>query len=375
MNVVAGDDVKGKVTIRLIDVPWDQALDIILFSNNLGKMRMGNVIRVAPVETLKKEEEEVLSAKRNKEKLEDLVTELIPVNYSTAQELQTQIKNILSDRGSISIDTRTNTLVVKDIPSNIAEARRLVETLDMKTPQVVIEARIVEASTNFSRELGIKWGGTLPPAQISGTTTTLGIQGGIGTDTVANFPVASPTSAITFNLANMGDITNLDVELTALESAGEGQIISAPRITTLDNKEASIEQGLRIPYLKLTAEGTATTEFIEANIKLSVIPHVTADGHIKMNIKASKDSPDSSITVQGVPAIDKKEAITEVLVEDGDVVVIGGIYSIEKTDNVDRIPVLGKVPILGYLFRSTEKTDDRRDLLIFISPKIVQDRV
>jgi len=375
LNVVAGDDVKGKVTIRLIDVPWDQALDIILFSNNLGKMRMGNVIRVAPVETLKKEEEAVLSAKRNKEKLEDLVTELIPVNYSTAQELQTQIKNILSDRGSISIDTRTNTLVVKDIPTNIVEARRLVETLDMKTPQVVIEARIVEASTNFSRELGVRWGGTLPPAQISGTTTTLGIKGGIGTDTAASFPVTGATSGITFNLANMGDITNLDVELTALESAGEGQIISAPRITTLDNKEASIEQGLRIPYLKLTAEGTATTEFIEANIKLSVIPHVTADGHIKMNIKASKDTPDSSITVQGVPAIDKKEAITEVLVQDGDVVVIAGIYSIEKTDNVDRVPVLGKVPILGYFFRRTEKSDDRRDLLIFISPRIVQDMV
>jgi type IV pilus assembly protein PilQ len=191
---------------------------------------------------------------------------------------------------------------------------------------------------------------------------------------VADFAVTNPTSAITFALSNMGDITNLDIELTAMESAGEGNIISAPRITTLDNKEASIEQGLRIPYLKLTAEGTATTDFIEANIKLMVTPHVTSDGHVKMNIKASKDTPDTSITVQGVPAIDKKEAITEVLVEDGDVVVIGGLYSIEKTDTEDRVPLLGRVPILGYFFKSTAKTDDRRDLLIFISPKVIQEK-
>jgi type IV pilus secretin PilQ/predicted competence protein len=379
LNIVAGDDVKGKVTIRLIDVPWDQALDIVLFSNNLGKMRMGNVIRVAPVEVLKKEEEEVLNAKRTKERLEDLVTELIPVNYSTASELQTQVKNILSERGSISVDTRTNTLVIKDIPKNITEARQLVETLDKETPQVIIEARIVEASTSFSRDLGIKWGGQAgldsagnPTIQIGGGRSTIGIKGGIGTNTVANFPVAGPTSAITFNLANLGDITNLDIELSALESAGEAEIISAPKITTLDNKEASIEQGLRIPYLKLTAEGTATTEFIEANIKLSVTPSVTSDGHIKMNIKASKDSPDDSITVQGVPAIDKKEAITEVLVKDGDIVVIAGIYTIEKGHRTERVPLLGKVPVLGWLFKRTEKDDDRRDLLIFISPKIVQ---
>ncbi len=384
LNIVAGEDVKGKVTIRLIDVPWDQALDIILFSNNLGMMRMGSVIRVAPVARLKKEEEEVLSSKRTKDKLEDLVTELIPVNYSTAQELSTQVKNILTERGSVSIDSRTNTLIVKDIPRNVAEAKELVENLDTKTPQVIIEARIVEASTNFSRELGIKWGGEAgydsagnPDIQIGGEGSTIGITGSVPgaspTNTAANFPIGAATSAITFNLANLGDITNLDVELSALETAGEGEIISAPRIATLDNKEASIEQGLRIPYLKLTAEGTATTEFIEANIKLTVTPHVTNDGHIKMNIKASKDTPDDSITVQGVPAIDKKEAITEVLVRDGDIVVIAGIYSIEKTDNIERVPLLGRVPILGYLFKKTIKSDDRRDLLIFISPKIVEE--
>jgi type IV pilus assembly protein PilQ len=377
LNVVAGADVKGKVTIRLIDVPWDQALDLILFSNNLGKMRVGNVIRVAPVDILKKEQEEILTSKRTKEKLEDLVTELIPVNYSTAQELSVQVRNILSERGAVSIDTRTNTLVVKDIPRNVAEARKLVVSLDTRTPQVIIEARIVEASTNFSRELGIKWGGSLGPERIGGETGMIEVSGSVpGTspaDTVANFPVVSPTSAITFNLTSLGDITNLDVELSALESAGEGEIISAPRIATLDNKEASIEQGLRIPYLKLTAEGTATTEFIEANIKLTVTPHVTADGHIKMNIKASKDTPDDSITVQGVPAIDKKEAITEVLVKNGDIVVIAGIYSIEKSNNVDRVPLLGQIPILGYLFKNTTKSDDRRDLLIFISPRIVKE--
>lgn len=373
LNVMAGDDVKGKVTIRLIDVPWDQALDLILFSNQLGKMRMGNVIRVAPVEVLKKEEEQVLTSKRTKEKLEDLVTELIPVNYASAQELAVQVKNILSDRGSVSVDSRTNTLVLKDIPRNIAEARELVTTLDSRTPQVIIEARFVEAATNFSRELGIKWGGSLPPTQVGGTNTDVAIKGGIGVDTVADFPVPGPTSAITFALTNLGDITNLDIELSAMEESGEGEIISAPRIATLDNKEASIEQGLRIPYLKLTAEGTATTEFIEANVNLRVTPHVTNDGYIRMNIKASKDSPDDSIMVQGVPAIDKKEAITEVLVEDGDVVVIAGLYSIERANNVQRVPLLGKIPLLGFFFKKTDIQDDRRDLLIFISPKIIGD--
>jgi len=384
LNIVAGEDVKGKVTIRLIDVPWDQALDIILFSNSLGMMRMGSVIRVAPVARLKKEEEEVLSSKRTKDKLEDLVTELIPVNYSTAQELSTQVKNILTERGSVSIDSRTNTLIVKDIPRNVAEAKKLVDNLDTKTPQVIIEARIVEASTNFSRELGIKWGGQAgydsagnPDIQIGGERSRIGITGSVPgaspSSTAVNFPIGAATSAITFNLTDLADITDLDVELSALETAGEGEIISAPRIATLDNKEASIEQGLRIPYLKLTAEGTATTEFIEANIKLTVTPHVTNDGHIKMNIKASKDTPDDSITVQGVPAIDKKEAITEVLVKDGDIVVIAGIYSIEKSDNIERVPLLGRVPILGYLFKKTIKSDDRRDLLIFISPKIIEE--
>jgi type IV pilus assembly protein PilQ len=342
-------------------------------------MRMGNVIRVAPVEVLKSEQEQLLSSKRTKEKLEDLETQLIPVNYSTAAELQAQVKNILSERGSISIDARTNTLIIKDIPTVVAEATVLVERLDTRTPQVVIEARIVEAATNFSRELGIKWGGTSDTVELGGGPGTIGIEGSAPgaspADTVADFAIDGATSAITFNLADLGSIANLDIELSALEEAGEGEIISAPRITTLDNKEASIEQGLRIPYLKLTAEGTATTEFIEANIKLIVTPHVTNDGHIKMTIKASKDSPDDSITVQGVPAIDKKEAITEVLVENGDVVVIAGLYSIEKANNVDRIPLLGNVPLLGALFKSTEVTDDRRDLLIFISPKIVQQTV
>jgi type IV pilus assembly protein PilQ len=379
LNVVAGENVRGKVTIRLIDVPWDQALDIVLFSNSLGKMQMGNVIRVAPVDVLKREQEELLSAKRTREKLEDLVTALIAVNYSTAGELQGQVKNILSDRGSVSIDTRTNTLIIKDIPTVVTEAKQLITSLDTKTPQVVIEARIVEASTNFSRDLGIQWGGTLGPERIGGERGTVQVSGPLDpasttvTGTMARLGVDSATSAITFNLANLGDIVSLDVELSALETAGEGKIISAPRITTLDNKEASIEQGLRIPYLKLTAEGTATTEFIEANIKLTVTPHVTNDGHIKMTIKASKDSPDDSITVQGVPAIDKKEAITEVLVQNGDVVVIAGLYSIEKTDNVSRVPLLGKVPVLSWLFKRTEIEDDRRDLLIFISPKIIQE--
>ncbi len=379
LNIIAGEDVKGKLTLRLVDVPWDQALDIILQSNDLGKVRIGNVIRVAPIDKLKKEEEDVLAARRAKEKLEDLSTELIPVNYATAKDLQEQIKEILTDRGTVGVDERTNVLIVKDIQSAINEAKELVASLDTKTPQILIEARIVEANANFTRELGVIWGGTATKihgnrANPKGTSTISG--GLLGTDTLINLPVGNPAGAISFGwLSDVVGLRNLDITLHAMEESGGGKVISSPRIATLDNTEAYIERGDRIPYLKITEEGTVTTEFIEANLKLVVTPHVTNDGNIKLKIKASNDEPDFDRAVQGVPTIKKKEAVTEVLVRDNGVVVIAGVYDIDEGKTQMGIPFFSRIPLFGWFFKYEKKTLIKEDLLIFISPKVLKDWV
>lgn len=380
LNIIAGDDVTGKVTMRLVDVPWDQALEIILQSRNLGMTRVGNVIRIAPNETLKKEVQAELEAKRAKEKLEDLELELVPVNYASAKEILSQVKSVLSDRGDVKIDERTNILIVKDIPRNIAAVKDLVKALDRKTPQVLIEARIVEANLTFQRELGVKWGFLVGGGKatagggISGTST---LDSSKTTHGLVNLPAVPKvgTAGIFEFLFSRGTISELDIAISAHENQGDVKIISSPKIATLDNKEAYIEQGLRIPYIKYTAEGTATVDFIEANLKLTVTPHVTNDGHIKLSIKAKKDAPDSSITVLGTPSIDKKEAASEVLIKDNGVVAIAGVYSIEKTEGDEGIPLFKKIPLLGWLFKRENKEDKRKDLLIFISPKIIKDEV
>jgi type IV pilus assembly protein PilQ len=387
LNIIAGDDVAGKITMRLVEVPWDQALDIILQSKNLGMTQVGNVVRIAPREALKREIQAELEARRAKERLEDLVVELIPVNYATAKEIMPQVKSVLSDRGDVKVDERTNTLIVKDISKSIPAVKNLVKSLDTKTPQVLIEARIIEASVGFQRELGVKWG-----FLAGGGKATVG--GGMGgtsnlttpatpTHTVLDLPAVArtavpggiATSGIIEAIFSRGTLKVLDIAISAHENQGDIKIISSPKIATLDNKEASIEQGLRIPYLKLTTEGTVTTDFIDANLKLTVTPHVTNDGNIKMVLKVKKDAPDWSHTVEGVPMIDKKEAISEVLVKDNGVVVIAGVYSIEKSSGEDGIPLFNKIPLLGWLFKREVKDDLRRDLLIFISPKILKDEI
>ncbi len=379
LNIIAAEDVKGKVTIRLVDVPWDQALDIILQSNDLGKVKIGNVIRVAPIDKLKKEEEDALAARRAKEKLEDLSTELIPVNYATAKDLQDQVKGILSERGTVAVDERTNVLVVKDIKSAIHEAKDLVVSLDTKTPQVLIEARIVEANADFTRELGVIWGGSATKVHgdrdnPKGTSTLSG--GLLGSDTLINLPLDAARGAISFGwLSDVAGLRSLDIELQALEDSGGGKVISSPRIATLDNTEAYVERGDRIPYLKVTEEGTVTTEFIEANLKLTVTPHVTNDGNIKLKIKASNDEPDFDRTVQGVPTIKKKEAVTEVLVKDNDIVVIAGAYDIDEGKSQRGIPFFSRIPIFGWLFKYEKKSFVKEDLIIFISPKVLKDWV
>jgi type IV pilus assembly protein PilQ len=373
-NIIAGDDVTGKVTMRLVDVPWDQALDVILSARNLGKTEIGNVIRIAPIETLKREEQSTLEAKRSKERLEDLTTEVIPLNYVTAKEITAQVKSILSDRGDVRVIEQTNALLVKDIPKKIDEVKRILKEVDARTQQVIIEARIVEANMTFQRELGVSWGLQLQAGKLTNSQTTL--QGGLTGNKVVDMPALpaiGTAGIIDFLFTSVHALRQLDIQISAHEADGSVKIISSPKIATLHNKEASIEQGLRIPYLKLTTEGTVTTDFIEANLKLTVVPHITSDGHVKMYLKVRKDAPDPTITVQGVPSIDKKEAITEVLVQDNGMVVIGGIYTINKSSNLEGIPLFSKIPLLGWLFKRSTKDDERKDLMIFISPRIVKE--
>jgi type IV pilus assembly protein PilQ len=377
LNIITTEDVKGTVTVRLVDVPWDQAFDIILQSKNLGVERIGNVWRIAPLERISAERKLRAEAAKATEEVEPLVTEIIQVNYSTATELAPKVKDLLSSRGSVTVDERTNALIVKDIKSNLITAKDLVRILDAQTPQVLIQAKIIEATLNFGRELGIQWGGSFDD-----TTGDVNISGSgdspAGGDWAVNLPAsvgAGAGGAIEFAIANLTNTRYLQARISALESKGQGRVISSPRITTLDHTEAYIEQGLSIPYIKLTEEGTATTEFIDANLRLQVTPHVSADGHIKMELLVSKDAPDYTNTdIYGTPAIDKKEAKTEVLVKDGEVVVIGGIYEFEKTGTVDAVPLFYKVPLLGWLFQTKTKGQDKRELLIFIAPHIVQPR-
>jgi type IV pilus assembly protein PilQ len=383
-NIITGDDVTGKITMRLVDVPWDQALDVILQARSLGMTKVGNVIRIAPLESLKKDIQTELEARRAKEKLEDLVTELISVNYATGKEILPQLKGILSDRGDIKVDDRTNTLIVKDIPRNIVLAKNLVKSLDTKTPQVLIEARIVEATLTFQRDLGISWGflaeekqGNKTQSSVGGGTgSTSSLRGSdVNTRKLVDLP-ATGGSIFEFLFTSDYGLKNLDVAISAYESQGNAKVISSPKIATLDNKEASIEQGLRIPYTKLGADGTPTEDFLEANLKLTVTPHVTNDGHIKMSIKVKKDEPNyGKVSIYGTPSVDKKEAITEVLVKDNGVVVIAGIYTIKKDEGTSGVPLFSKIPVLGWLFKKESKTNETKDLLIFISPKIFKDQI
>ena len=394
LNIITGDDVAGKITMRLVDVPWDQALEIILQSKSLGMTQVGNVVRIAPREALKREIQAELEARRVKERVEDLVVELIPVNYATAEEIIKPVKNVLSERGVVEFDKRTNTLIIKDISGKIPVVKNLIKSLDTKTPQVLIEARIVEANVSFQRALGVKWGFLLGGNKSDGTMGKATAGGGtLGTGSsltapatvthnvvdlpAALAPGAGGTAGIIEFIFQSGSMKALDIALSAHEDKGDVKIISSPKIATLDNKEASIEVGLKIPYRVESTTSSAVSEaFMEANTKLTITPHVTNDGYIRMIIKVKKDAVSTEfISALGTPAIDKKEANTEVLVKDNGVIVIAGIYSIEKTEGSQGIPLFGKIPLLGWLFKRENKDDLRKDLLIFISPKILKDEI
>jgi type IV pilus assembly protein PilQ len=389
-NIVVADDVSGKVTIRLRNVPWDQALELILRSKGLGQEDLGNIIRVAPMATLEAEAKQRADRKKSQHIAEDLVVQLIPVNYATADMLSQRVKDILSERGNVTVDARTNTLIVRDIASNMGKVRTMVSTLDTQTPQVLIESRIVEANTRLAREVGIQWGGTAQFAPATGNGTGLafpnqvrvagaaGNQAADGTASNPNYAVNLPVGigfgsggGLGFVFGSAGGALQLNLRLSALESQGAVKTISAPKVTTLDNTTARISQGISIPFSQVSAAGT-NTSFVEARLSLEVLPHITADGSVLMTIKAENNQPDPSNSgSNGQPAIQKKEATTQVLVKDADTTVIGGIYVRASSSSTNGVPLLSKIPLLGVLFKNYRELETRNELLIFITPRIL----
>ena len=397
LNIVSSDDVGGKVTVRMDRVPWDQALAAILQSRGLGAILYGNILRVAPLKTIQAEREAALQAQRASIELQDLNILTLPVNYADANDIATHIKEVISDRGSVTVDSRTNSLVIKDIEEGLRQARLLALALDSQTPQVLIDARIVEVNTNFSRSAGIQWGGNLNFSPATGMPTGLffpnaiglsggksapvlqsgGTQGTEGLTTfttdpnwVVDLPASSDDGSLGLALGSLTSVINLDARLSALESTGEGRVVSSPSIQVLTNEEAYIKQGARVPYETASLRGTQV-QFIEATLELRVEPSITADGTIFLSVSVSKNRPDFGHTVGDYPSIEIKEAQTLVMVPNGDTTVIGGVYSLEESEDRTYIPGIGKVPVLGALFKNKINRKDRKEMLVFITPTIM----
>jgi type IV pilus assembly protein PilQ len=388
-NIVVADDVTGRVTVSLRNVPWDQALDLVLKTKGLDKEEMGNVIRVAKFEEIAKEQEARAKAAAARAPLIPLKVRLIPVNFARAQDLATRVKEVLSERGSVTTDERTNVLIVKDVQEALARAEGLVRNLDTEIPQVRIESRIVEATSNFAKQIGVQWGGNATMSQANGNAIPVAfpnIAGATGASAANITPVAGTPNyaidlpaavgqgsggALGFVFGSAGGAFNLNLRISALENSGVVKTISAPSVSTVDNREATIGQGLSIPFSQTSAAGVNTV-FVEAKLELKVTPHVSADGSILMKIKVTNNQPNPQLTgANGQPSISKREAETEALVKDGETTVIGGIYTRATSNRLNEVPLLGKIPILGFFFRNKSETDDHTELLIFITPRIL----
>jgi type IV pilus assembly protein PilQ len=406
-NIVVSDTVQGNVTLRLRNVPWDQALDIVMTTKGLDMRQNGNVIIVAPAEEIAARETADLEARNAISELEPMYSEFLQVNYAKAADLAALIgaekggNSLLSERGSIAVDDRTNTLLVQDTADRLEYIRRMVRTLDVPIKQVLIESRIVVVNDDFSRDLGVRLGvtayrenGSDGAAVISGT--------GTGTDTMVNSivnnlgstgqitPVQLPLledrynvnvpiaeAAGRFSLAVLERDYLVDLELTALEAEGRGEIVSTPRVITANQKEARIEQGVEIPYQQSASSGATTVQFKKAVLSLEVTPQITPDNNIIMDLRVHKDNVGDVISTGGlggtVPSIDTRAVETQVLVEDGQTVVLGGIYETERRETITKVPFLGDIPAVGVLFRSKQLQNDKSELLIFVTPRILEE--
>jgi type IV pilus assembly protein PilQ len=389
-NIVISEAVKGKVTIRLLNVPWDMALDVILKTYALEKEELGpNILRVAPYSQLKKEREDALRAEEALEKVEALETRVIPVNYAKAKDLKSMLGDLRSKRqdASILVDARTNALILRDLPVHISDMVALIRSLDTPTPQVLIEAKIVELDVNFEQELGIQWGTLYQAGPATGNPTGLNFPntasvGGVVdnvtgevvpgiTNPAVNLPAAVDSSAggaLGFSLASITNSFQLEAQLSALEKRNHARVLSSPRVATLSNQEARINQGQEVPYQTTSDEGTKT-EFKEAVLQLSVTPQITFDRSIIMNILVTNDTPIRDPTVGFI--IGTKEARTTVLVKDGDTAVIGGIYTNNDAETLGGVPYLMDLPVAGSLFKKKGETNRRTELIIFITPRII----
>ncbi len=383
-NLVTTDTVSGNVTISLSGVPWDQALDMILKVKGLDKRLEGNILLIAPADELAAREAQQLQSKKQVSDLTPLKSASITVNYAKAANLATILKSseggILSERGSVTVDERTNTILVRDTQESIDEARDMVNSLDIPVKQVLIESRMVTVRDNADEQLGVRWGfsdrqddngvsGSLQGAD----TINSGMVPAIGDRLNVDLPVISPAGRIGFQVASLVDGTILDLELSALESENKGEIIASPRITVANQQEAYIEQGTEIPYVQATSSGATSVEFKKAVLSLKVTPHITPDNRIILDLVVTQDTRGETVSTSTGPAvaIDTQEIKTQVLVENGETVVLGGIFQQINTDDVTKVPLFGDLPVVGNLFKNTAKIYQKRELLIFVTPKIV----
>ncbi|WP_395684091.1 type IV pilus secretin PilQ [Dokdonella sp.] len=440
LNIVVSDSVQGNVTLRLINVPWDQALDIVLQAKGLDKRRRGNVIWVAPQKEIADREEAIADARLKMEDKDELITDYIPVSYGKAKDIAALLtkdtqtnsaggtattgsqvqRGFLSSRGSVTFDDRTNTLLVSDIPSKVQEIRQLIAVLDRPVQQVLIESRIVIATDSFARELGVKFGvtgarrdsngnvvassgnslgadymidqafaGRLTPGGTPYPIFPPGLNGGRVTQEGnvlnnrynVNMPVTNPAGSL--GLAILGADYLLDLELSAAQTEGRGEVISSPRVITANQQEADIKQGQEIGYVTISAGsgggiGTPTVNFKDVVLELKVTPTITADDRVVLNLNVKKDNVAGFVDSPGggqVPTIDKREISTEVLVDNGQTVVLGGVYEVSKSETQKKVPMLGDIPILGNLFKNRGRQDNKAELLIFVTPRILSDNL
>ena len=402
LNVVVSDSVQGSITLRLKNTPWDQALDIILKAKGLAMRKNGSVMLVAPGDEIAAREKLELESQKQLAELSPLRSELIQINYAKAGEISNIIKSdantLLSERGNVTVDERTNILLIRDTIDRLSEIRKLIASLDIPIRQVLIESRIVIANDGFTRGLGTRIGvrgrqqsggntfltagraSGLDLGPTSANSTTPGRHSVLG-DTLAdedkdfniNFPLPTATSPGSFAIGLLTNTALLDLELTALQTEGKGEVVSNPRLITSNQKEASIEQGTEIPYAQSSSSGASTVAFKKAVLSLTVTPQITPDDRVILDLHVTKDSVGE--TFNDVPSIDTREIQTQVLVDNGETVVLGGIFEQIKSKEVSKVPLLGDIPLLGWLFRSTNVVDQKEELLIFITPKILKDRM
>jgi type IV pilus assembly protein PilQ len=380
LNLVASDTVQGGITLRLQNVPWDQALDLVLKTKGLDKRKIGNVLLVAPADEIAARERQELESLKQIAELAPLRRELLQVNYAKAADIAKLFQSVTSadaktdERGSITVDDRTNNIIAYQTQDRLDELRRIVSQLDIPVRQVMIEARIVEANVDYDKALGVNWGGSANRGNFTagGGGTVTGTPGAVTNAPYVDMGVANPTSSI-----GLGFITNntvLDLELSAMEKSGNGEIVSQPKVVTSDKETAKILKGTEVPYQEASSSGATSVSFKEASLSLEVTPQITPDNRIIMEVKVTKDEPDYINTVLGVPPIKKNEVNAKVLVADGETIVIGGVFSNTQSKVVDKVPFLGDVPYVGRLFRRDVVSEKKSELLVFLTPRIMNNQ-